>query len=123
MPLTVSEIAAVGCGGAAGAICRFALQALWAVESRMSLMAVNLIGCLLIGVVWGVAERCGAPRWATLFCATGFLGGFTTFSSFSFDTVTLLRSGQTASALLYAGVTTIAGIALTFCSYSLLTRH
>src|SRR5699024_8971901 len=55
----------------------------------------NILGCLIIGVVYGLAGRYG---WLTgewrVFLATGFCGGYTTFSSFTFENADLLQSGH-----------------------------
>jgi fluoride exporter len=59
--------------------------------------AVNVVGCLLFGIAWSF----GASRWPELArtaVLAGFLGGFTTFSSFAFDTVRLLASGRLLAA-------------------------
>jgi CrcB protein len=54
-------------------------------------LAVNIIGCFLIGVIYGLSERGNMnPEWR-LFLATGIMGGFTTFSSFSNEKVSMLR--------------------------------
>lgn len=65
-------------------------------------LVVNALGSLLIGVVWGwleVARPGGATR---LFLVTGLLGGFTTFSTFSYDTLLLLQQGYRVRAVVYA---------------------
>lgn len=78
-------------------------------SSRWGLIAVNLTGCLLIGIVW----RLQPSRALSLLLVTGVLGGFTTFSSFGFDTLTLLREGRLAEALGYVAVSVLGGLALT----------
>ncbi|NBN63710.1 fluoride efflux transporter CrcB [Pannonibacter tanglangensis] len=67
-------------------------------------LAVNVIGSLLMGlfVGWLARQAGGAGAGLRLFLATGILGGFTTFSAFSLDTVLLWERGDTALALLYA---------------------
>lgn len=122
---TVDELAAVAVGGAAGALARAGISTLvphtdtaawpWAT------FATNLLGCLVLGVVldW-VDSRHGAwtlarPRWARLarpLLASGVLGGFTTFSTFSVETYGLMRSGAAVSALLYAVASVVLGLAL-----------
>jgi fluoride exporter len=57
-------------------------------------LSVNVIGCFLIGVVFGVSSRGNFnPTWQ-LFLATGILGGFTTFSAFSLEVLNLFRGGD-----------------------------
>ena len=62
--------------------------------------AVNVLGSLAIGLVLGISGRGGLSSGATLFLATGVLGGFTTFSAFSHDTLQLLSRGALGVSLL-----------------------
>lgn len=105
----ITDILIVALGGALGATCRFMAQAAMPFSSRWGLIAINLLGCLLIGIVW----RLLPSRALSLLLVTGVLGGFTTFSSFSFDTLTLLREGRWAEALGYVAVSVLGGLALT----------
>jgi CrcB protein len=99
----------VGAGGFLGACARYLLGG-WllhhAATSKFpwSTFAVNVLGCLVIGLLSGAAERIDAfgPQ-ARLFLFTGLLGGFTTFSAFGFETFFLLRRGEWLVAALYAG--------------------
>ena len=71
---------------------------------------VNVAGSFLMGVVVVVLARHGGA-WLSPFLATGLLGGFTTFSSFSLDAVTLFDRGQTALAALYVGASVVVCLA------------
>ena len=62
--------------------------------------AVNAIGSLLIGTVFGLAQQGSIPPTVTLFLTVGVLGGFTTFSAFSYETLQLISGGNVAAALL-----------------------
>jgi CrcB protein len=91
-------------GGALGSGARFLLSG--AVQARtgtwfpFGTFAVNLIGCVVFGVVVGLATRPGAiSEEARVLMLAGICGGFTTFSSFGFDTVELLRAGRPALAV------------------------
>ena len=77
-------------------------------------LAVNAIGCLVIGLLWGAAEARGVPAAAQLrvFAFAGLLGGFTTFSSFGLETLLLLETGQWPQALAYAGASVAGGVVL-----------
>jgi CrcB protein len=94
----------VGLGGALGAMMRYML-CLVPNHGDFPIMtlAVNLIGAFLIGVISGFAASGDANRNLILFLKTGVCGGFTTFSTFSLETLTLLQNGKTAMALIYAG--------------------
>ena len=75
-------------------------------------MAVNLAGSLAMGFIAGyLAFKGDAGQGLRLFLATGILGGFTTFSAFSLDVVTLIERGDIANAALYGGVS-VAGSVL-----------
>ena len=58
-------------------------------------LTVNIVGCLVIGIVYGLSERFHllTPNWR-LFLATGICGGFTTFSSFAYENVTMLQQSN-----------------------------
>lgn len=99
------DILLVGLGGAAGSVLRFLLSSAWlhghaAAQGGFpaATLAVNAAGSLLIGA----AASAGVSGGAYLFAATGFCGGFTTFSAFSLETVGLLRAGHYGMAALYA---------------------
>ena len=62
--------------------------------------AVNALGSLMIGLVFGLAQRGSLPPAATLFLAVGVLGGFTTFSAFSYETMRLLANGSVGASFL-----------------------
>lgn len=74
-------------------------------------LAVNVIGCLLIGVLTELASIRGAltPEIRALL-VTGVLGGFTTFSTFGLETMNLLRDGQLTLALLNMGISLLTGL-------------
>lgn len=71
------------------------------------------MGCLVIGLLYGYAERWYFPKEWRLFLATGLLGGFTTFSAFSNETVTLFQNGQTSYAVTYIILSIVAGLTAT----------
>jgi CrcB protein len=77
------------------------------------------VGCFCIGFLYGYAERWPFPKEWRLFLATGVLGGFTTFSAFSNETVTLFNNGQYFYAISYILSSILIGIVLTFAGYFL----
>ena len=83
-------------------------------------MTVNIIGCFLIGVVFAFSERGNFTMEWRLFLATGLLGGFTTFSSFSLETVSLLRGGQLWHAFIYILCSIVIGLLATFAGIFLI---
>lgn len=73
-------------------------------------LGINVLGSVLMGVVTGwFALRGGSPQ-ARLFLATGMLGGFTTFSTFSLEAFTLVEGGEWGAALAYVLVSVLAGL-------------
>jgi CrcB protein len=78
-------------------------------------LTVNLVGCLLIGVLATVfAEATGARPELRLVWVVGVLGGFTTFSSFGLETLQLINQGRVASAVLYVLLSTLVGLGLAY---------
>ena len=95
----LKNILIVGAGGAVGAMARYALGGLVLHHTQntrfpFSTLAVNLAGCLLMGILAGLAEvQHLFSRELRLLLMVGLLGGFTTFSAFGFETVYLLKRG------------------------------
>lgn len=90
------RIASVALGGSIGAIARYAIGQ-WAggVDDGVlpwGTVLANMLGSLLLGLVFGLTERGAFSEGARLFLAVGLLGGFTTFSLFSYENLELLRS-------------------------------
>ncbi len=93
----------VGCGGAVGAILRYAISLLpWKGEFPLLTLVTNLAGAILIGLVVGFASSKDTISSNTvLFLKTGVCGGFTTFSTFSLEALTLLERNQKGIAVVY----------------------
>ncbi|MCX6133436.1 MAG: fluoride efflux transporter CrcB [Ignavibacteriales bacterium] len=111
-------------GGGIGAVTRYWLSGLihqrFGTEFPSGTLMVNIIGCFLIGVLMSMLEdRFVVYPSLRIFLTIGILGGFTTFSSFSFETVALLRDGEVfyASANVLLSVGTCLGG--TWLGYSL----
>lgn len=115
MILTLLQVAL---GGAIGSACRFliGLGVVRLIPSQIPLgvLSVNVIGSFLMGafVVWSFQKDAGALN---PFVMTGLLGGFTTFSAFSLETVTLFERGQIGMAMLYVALSvglSVVGLAI-----------
>jgi CrcB protein len=109
----MTNLLLVGAGGFLGAVARYLLGG-WILHHSMAAkfpwgtFAVNLLGCLVIGVLSGVAERFDTfGHGARLFLFTGLLGGFTTFSAFGLETIFLMRRGEWFFAALYVGASVV----------------
>jgi len=118
-PLTLLQVAF---GGAIGASCRFltghALLRLLGSSFPYGTFAVNVIGSFLMGVIVVLLGHFSANRFAPLL-VTGFLGGFTTFSSFSLDVATLYDRGQTGLAAAYVLSSVTLSVAALFAAMAL----
>ncbi|WP_289150287.1 fluoride efflux transporter CrcB [uncultured Salipiger sp.] len=114
MILTLLQVAL---GGALGASARYltgvAMTSLMGRGFPWGTLTVNILGSFLMGVLVVVLANLSATRLAPLF-AVGFLGGFTTFSSFSLDVATLYERGDVALALGYVAVSVAVSIAALF---------
>jgi CrcB protein len=82
--------------------------------------AVNIVGCFLIGSVLGYSSKNELDTEWQLFLTTGILGGFTTFSAFSMESINMLRDGHTSPALIYIALSICVGLIATLVGYSLL---
>lgn len=115
---------ATGCGAFLGACLRY-LLGVWLnpifPDIPFGTLAANLLGGLLMGLVLGafVQFQSLSPE-ARLFVTTGFLGGLTTFSTFSGETVTLLLRGQYGWAAVIVGVHVLGTLAMTLAGFALM---
>lgn len=110
----------VGIGGGLGAMGRYGVGLLigrmWVSQFPWGTLTVNVLGSLFMGLFIGFLAR-ETPEWQSagrLFFAVGALGGFTTFSSFSLDAITLIERGQIAQALFYVFGSVLIGFVALF---------
>lgn len=127
--MSLRELFLVASGGAVGSVARYAVSG---VAQRMfasaidpgtagiasfpaGTLVVNVTGSLLIGLLAGLAEsRMLLTAEVRLLLVTGVLGGYTTFSAFSLETLLLLRSGQTTTALTSVALQVLLGVVAAF---------
>ncbi len=115
----------VALGGALGSVLRysagFVVASIWPLHLYIATVLVNILGCFLIGCVFSwFLLRPDVSGMTPLLLMTGFLGGFTTFSTFSLDTLRLFNDGQPMQALLYMGVTLLGGLFATWLGMALI---
>lgn len=111
----MTQYAAVAIGGAVGSMTRYfvsgAVYQRFGTSFPYGTLAVNVIGCFLIGLIMEMTQDRYAinPAVKTLL-TVGFLGGFTTFSTYSYETLALVRDGMALRALVNAGGSVVAGL-------------
>jgi len=121
----MKNILLVGFGGGLGSISRFLCQKYLYIISPhafpIGTFAVNILGCFLIGIFFGLSEKGNlfSPEWRLLL-TTGFCGGYTTFSSFAYENITLLKNGDFLYAGMYIVGSVVLGITATFFGILLL---
>jgi CrcB protein len=113
---------AIAAGGAAGSVLRYLVQQ-WFLRLGGTFpagtLAVNVVGCFLIGVLARAFSTPGSdPLWRAAL-TIGFCGGFTTFSTFSAEVVTLVEEGRAASAFMYVTASVLVSIAATVAGLAL----
>jgi len=125
----MQNILLVGLGGFCGSILRYLLggfvQGLFKSSAfPWGTLGVNTAGCLLIGLVGGLADNGGIlPPAARVFILIGLLGGFTTFSSFSYESLALLRDREILLAAAYVSGHLILGLGAAFIGYVITTMR
>ena len=120
----IKTILAVGAGSFLGGAGRYLVSLAMKSVSKgfpWATLAVNLAGCFLIGLLWGVFSKNGTEgsNWA-LFLTVGLCGGFKTLSTFSKEALVMLQGGNVWGFAGYVAISVIAGIALVALGYFLL---
>ena len=123
--MNVLTILLLGLAGGLGAGTRFVVDGLVRSKIRTALplgtIAINITGSFLLGLVAGAVMVHAAPLELQAIAGTGFLGGYTTFSTASFETVRLIQSRRTGLALLNGVGTAVAGIGAAAAGLALAT--
>lgn len=104
-----------GAGGFVGTSCRFLINKLfliiWKAPFPLATFTINVLGCFIFGILFGLLGRSGAvPPKLNALLVVGFCGGFTTFSTFSFESFNLGTSGEIFSSFLYIAGSVIVGL-------------
>jgi fluoride exporter len=99
-------------GGGIGSLARYGLSLLLNPQLPnfpLGTFAANVLACVVVGLVAGlVSSRPTQPEWLRLSVVTGFCGGFSTFSTFSMESITLLQSERLLAAMAYVGLSLLA---------------
>lgn len=117
----MSTIIYIAIGGAVGAILRYSISgyAYRSFEGALpwGTLAVNLIGCFAIGILWNVFETMAHSPNTRAFIFIGILGAFTTFSTFGIESFHLFKEGQIKYGIINILISNIGGIGLVFLGY------
>lgn len=120
----LQSILTVGIGGFFGSIFRYLISHYMSISSQSTFpfgtLTVNIVGSFLIGVIIAAALESNINKSMRLLLATGFCGGFTTFSSFSYEFFSLIQHQQTGYAFLYASVSFVLGLAFVWLGFVLI---
>jgi len=114
----------IGIGGFLGTISRYLtsiyIYKLFHAAFPLGTFAINILGCFLIGIFYGLSERgtLMSGEWK-LFLTVGFCGGFTTFSTFANENMAMLRDGAFFYAALYTSLSVFLGILATYAGGAL----
>ena len=118
----------IAAGGALGTLARYGTSSAMQELSRRwkfpaGTLLVNLLGCFLIGLLYGLlTERFKVPEVYRLAVITGFLGGYTTFSAYAWETVELFRERGTTAGLLYVVASNLGGIVMVILGSALVPK-
>lgn len=121
----IRHLLLVGLGGGLGSMARYLCQRWISIPGAAGFpwgtFAVNISGCLLIGIFWGMSFRSFETNesWK-LFLMTGLCGGFTTFSAFTLEGIGLIREQKTGAFFLYAAGSLILGLLATWAGMRLM---
>ena len=115
--LSMPMLLAVAGGGAVGSVARYLIGVVLERSSSafpVSTLLINVLGCFLLGVFARLFETPDHNQLLRIALTVGICGGFTTFSTFSAETVALLQQGKAGRAALYVSLSIVAGVLATF---------
>ncbi len=122
----IRDIVIVGIGSGIGGICRYLISLAMNHAGNgfpWGTFAVNVAGCLLIGILWGVTSRFqNVSPSLSLFLMVGFCGGFTTFSTFSKEGLAMLQANNYILFSLYAIGSVVLGIMAVALGYRIIDK-
>ena len=106
----IKNLLLVALGGAVGSVGRYLVSKWLEGGFPWGTLTVNIIGCLLIGLLTGLVAKGTLTPEMKLLLVTGFCGGFTTFSTFANESFLMMKTGDALLAAIYVGVSVAMGI-------------
>ncbi len=106
-------------GGGIGSILRYSISKYLNSEWAYGTFTANLIGCFLIGILMGMYHKGNLSQELIFLLAVGFCGGLTTFSTFAFELMELLKSEAWKPFLWYSGGSMVLGLGLSFIGWQI----
>lgn len=123
----MTKILAVALGGALGSVARYTTAVVIERYSKTDFpyetLTANLVGCLLIGLLWGYFEKTPLSNEFRLFLFTGLLGGFTTFSTFARENIQFIRNGEYWHAGAYLLISNVCGLLLVAAGFYISSQY
>ena len=117
----VKNFLLIGLGGAAGSMLRYAVQRFTNLPGfPYGTLLVNLTGCFLIGLLWGLLSKNSISQSTGLLLMGGFCGGFTTFSAFTLEGVQMMQDSRWLLFAVYITASVFGGLVATFSGYKLI---
>ena len=121
----IKNILLVGLGGGLGSMARYLFQRWFALSNPhhypWGTFAVNITGCLLIGIFWGLSFKSFSENeYWKLFLMTGLCGGFTTFSAFTLEGIGLLKEQRLGYFFSYTVASVVLGLLATYAGMKLI---
>jgi fluoride exporter len=108
-------------GGAIGTVSRYAVSGMahkyYLGTFPLGTLMVNVLGSLIIGLLWGISETANISSHMRTFIFIGILGGFTTFSTYSLETLNLFRDGEVKMAVINVLANNLLGIIMVFAGF------
>jgi CrcB protein len=115
----IRNLLLIGTGSCIGGVCRFLCQQYvqrhYPTSIPFGTLGVNILGCFIIGIIFGLGNRGNilSPE-LRLLLATGFCGGFTTFSSFALENISMLQEREFLYTSIYVSMSIIIGFSMTY---------